>query len=520
MNLISHKYPVRRRLLACSLLASSLLSSSLYAGNAVAANAWSDANLVKHYTMVPEQLSRYQPSAFPDRILLLPTETPAYSQTVNWRTNNGAPLAQAEIARAESGPGFVGRAKTVSGSTLKLTSENGLALQHSVTFTDLQPDTLYTYRVKGAGSWSEWLQFRTAAAEFAPFSLIYFGDAQNHNKSHVSRVMREALLERPRARLMLHAGDLISQRDGNHDNEWGEWFDALGWQGAMVNQFVTPGNHEYSDDDHGPVVLAPQFSTQFAALQNGPEGLKSTVYFSRYQGVLLISLNSTAAVNDEAQAKLQADWLKQVLTQQFASPAKPSWVVVTFHHPMFSVSEGRDNARLRQYWQPVFNQFPVDLVLQGHDHTYGRFSDRLPSNQSGSQPGNQSGSLIKGPVYLVSVAGPKMYLSSKQAQNQMQRLAEDTQLFQLIDFKQDRLQYQARTATGELYDAFVLRKTADGQRQIADEAPVAGKLPATRYCQTPLNERLKPTRCWNGTEFNLPQLQPVGAAATAEQGAK
>jgi 3',5'-cyclic AMP phosphodiesterase CpdA len=285
----------------------------------------------------------------------------------------------------------------------------------------------------------------------------------------------------------------------------------------MVNQFITPGNHEYSDDDHGPVVLAPQFSTQFAALQNGPDGLKSTVYFSRYQGVLLISLNSTAAVSDEAQAKLQADWLKQVLTQQFASPAKPSWVVVTFHHPMFSVSEGRDNARLRQYWQPVFNQFPVDLVLQGHDHTYGRFSDRLsskqPSSQSGSQPNNQSSSLIKGPVYLVSVAGPKMYLSSKQAQNQMQRLAEDTQLFQLIDFKQDRLQYQARTATGELYDAFVLSKTADGQRQIADEAPVAGKLPATRYCQTPLNERLKPTRCWNGTEFNLPQLQPIATAA-------
>lgn len=495
MNQIQYKYPRRRRLLTSTLLAVGLCTAGV-----AAAKPWSDANLVKHYTMVPEQLSRYQPSAFPDRILLLPTDNPAYSQTVNWRTNIGASLAQAEIARAESGPGFVGRAKTVTGSTLKLTSENGLAMQHSVTFSDLQPDTLYTYRVKGAGSWSEWLQFRTAAADFAPFSMIYFGDAQNHNKSHVSRVMREALLERPRARLMLHAGDLISQRDGNHDNEWGEWFDALGWQGAMVNQFITPGNHEYSDDDHGPVVLAPQFSTQFAALKNGPDGLKSTVYFSRYQGVLLISLNSTAAVNDEAQAKLQADWLKQVLTRQFASPTKPSWVVVTFHHPMFSVSEGRDNARLRQYWQPVFNQFPIDLVLQGHDHTYGRFSDRRSDGQ------------VTGPVYLVSVAGPKMYLSSKQAQSQMQRLAEDTQLFQLIDFSKERLQYQARAANGELYDAFVLQKTADGHKHIAEQTPETGKLPNTRYCQTPVTERLKPTRCWNGTEFNLPQLLPVAAA--------
>lgn len=494
MKRISHQYPVRRRLLACSLLA-----AGLFAGHAFAAKPWSDTNLVKHYTMVPEQLSRYQPSAFPDRILLLPTDNPAQSQTVNWRTNSGEPLAQAEIARAESGPGFVGRATTVSGSTLKLTSENGLALQHSVTFTDLQPDTLYTYRVKGAGSWSEWLQFRTAAAEFAPFSLIYFGDAQNHNKSHVSRVMREALLERPRARLMLHAGDLISQRDGNHDNEWGEWFDALGWQGAMVNQFITPGNHEYSDDDHGPVVLAPQFSTQFAALKNGPAPLTDTVYFTQYQGVLLISLNSTAAVENEQHARLQADWLAQVLQQARQQQVKPRWTLVTFHHPLFSVSEGRDNARLRQYWQPVLEQYQVDLVLQGHDHTYGR----------------QQSQAANGPLYLVSVAGPKMYLSSKQAQSSMQRLAEDTQLFQLIDFSTDTLRYEARTPAGLVYDAFVLNKDADGRKTLQPRPD----LPATRSCQTPPAERLKKNRCWNGTEFNLPQVSPVATAAGAHQGA-
>lgn len=349
-------------------LAAALLSGGLLAAVPVVA-ATPQAPLAKHYSMVPEHLSRYQPTAFADRIILLPTATPASSQTVNWRTNAGvggdatAP-AQAEIALAQSGPGFVRTASIVSGRSQRLVTENGLALQHSVTFSNLKPDTLYSYRVKGAGSWSEWLQFRTAAAEFRPFSLIYFGDAQNHNKSHVSRVMREALLERPRARLMVHAGDLISQRDGNHDNEWGEWFDALGWQGAMINQFITPGNHEYSDDDHGPAVLAPQFSTQFSGLRNGPAPLEDTVYFTQYQGVLLISLNSTAAVNDEALAKLQAGWLAQVLQQHSKAAAdQPRWIVVTFHHPMVSVSEGRDNARLRQYWQPVLDQYQVDLVL-------------------------------------------------------------------------------------------------------------------------------------------------------------
>lgn len=475
-------------------LSAGLFATALFCGAAsaetspvlAATTPLSDKGLVKHYSMVPDAFSRYQATAFPDRIILLPTATPARSQTVNWRTNVGQDIATAEIAIAQSGPGFVRDRQMVQGKTQRLLSDNGLALQHSVTFDNLAPDTLYSYRVKGAGTWSEWLQFRTASTEFEPFSIIYFGDAQNHNKSHVSRVMREALLERPRAKLMLHSGDLISQREGNHDNEWGEWFDALGWQGAMINQFITPGNHEYSDDDLGPSVLSPQFSQQFAALKNGPAPLQDSVYFTTYQDVLLISLNSTAAVRDEQLAKLQASWLDQVLSQALVT--KPRWVILTFHHPMHSVSEGRDNAILRQYWQPIIDKYPVDLVLQGHDHTYGR-------KQSKS-----STSTHAGPVYIVSVAGPKMYLSSKAAQSRMQRLAEDTQLFQLIDIQATTLNYQARTVTGELYDAFVLTKDAKGQNQLKEHAD----LPATRWCQTPVAQRLRPTRCWNGTEFNLP----------------
>jgi acid phosphatase type 7 len=47
-------------------------------------------------------------------------------------------------------------------------------------------------------------------------------------KSHFSRTLRQAALDRPDARLMVHAGDLVNQRFGNLDDEWGEWFDAGG----------------------------------------------------------------------------------------------------------------------------------------------------------------------------------------------------------------------------------------------------------------------------------------------------
>ncbi|KKO48539.1 hypothetical protein VT06_11545 [Arsukibacterium sp. MJ3] len=440
----------------------------------------------EHYTLVPETASPYLPSVFPDRIIMLPTSTPQHSQTVNWRTSHAMPIAMAEIALASAGPGFAIDARQARGETSPTLTENGAAMHHRVTFTELKSDTLYTYRVQGAGTWSEWLQFRTTSTELKPFSFIYFGDAQNHVKAHVSRVMREAFMQRPRASLMLHAGDLVNSRAGNHDNEWGEWFAASGWQASMINQFITPGNHEYIEQDGDVRTLVPQFSAQFSALKNGPQPLQDTVYFTDYQGVRFISLNSMEALQNEALAKLQADWLQQVLEN---NPSR--WTVVTYHHPMFSVSSGRDNARLRQYWQPLLERFQVDLVLQGHDHVYGRL-ENISSGLGAASPNN-------GPVYVVSVTGPKMYLTSAESRANMDHSAEDTQLFQLIDVEQDKLIYQALTPNGELYDAFELHKDSLGNKQLV----LAQPLPQQRLCTTPEAERFRASRCWNGTEFNI-----------------
>ena len=65
-----------------------------------------------------------------------------------------------------------------------------------------------------------------------------------------------------------------------------------------------------------------------------------------------------------------------------------------------------------------------------------------------------------GTIYVVSVSGPKMYHNTDYSF--MQRVAEDTQLYQVIDVDQDKLRFEARTAIGDLYDAFELHKR-DGQ---------------------------------------------------------
>jgi hypothetical protein len=52
----------------------------------------------------------------------------------------------------------------------------------------------------------------------------------------------------------------------------------------------------------------------------------------------------------------------------------------------------------------------------------------------------------------------------------LDRAAENTQLFQVITVNGDRLQYQAFTATGELYDAFDLVKQKNRKNKFIEKA--------------------------------------------------
>src|SRR5262249_21666459 len=150
-------------------------------------------------------------------------------------------------------------------------------------------------------NWSEWFQFRTASDRPEPFSFIYFGDAQNGIRSLWSRVVREAFSDAPRARFIIHAGDLVDS--ANSDAQWGEWFGAGGWINAMIPSLPTPGNHEYPLAHGEAKHLSRYWRPQFALPENGPPGLEETTYYLDYQGVRIISLNSS-----ERQAE-QVPWL-------------------------------------------------------------------------------------------------------------------------------------------------------------------------------------------------------------------
>ena len=151
--------------------------------------------------------------------------------------------AFAEITVASPSPGFGRRAQQYQATTSALKTATGSSYYHSVNFSNLSPDTLYAYRVGNGKVWSEWFQFRTAGEKNEAFSFIFLGDAQHDICSLWSRAIRAAFLESPKARFMIHIGDMVDQT--NSDRQWSEWFEAAGWTLAMIPSIPVTGDHEY-----------------------------------------------------------------------------------------------------------------------------------------------------------------------------------------------------------------------------------------------------------------------------------
>lgn len=403
----------------------------------------------------------FSPWREPDRVILNLTESPETSIGVNWRTDTTILSGTVEWAEATAGTEFQNNKKSVAAEKERLKVKHleepaVVANYFSAKVKGLTPGSKYVYRVGSDSAWSEWYQIQMPDASKQKLSFIYFGDAQNDVKSMWSRVIREAYKTFPKIDFMLHAGDLINRHD--RDLEWGEWFYAGNFIHATVPSVMTPGNHEYSRD----TKLSPQWRRQFNLPLNGPKGLEETCYVVNYSNLKVISLDAEMIDESPEYLEKQRLWLDSVLTND---PKK--WTAITFHYPVFSTKPNRDNMNLRNHFKPLFDKHKVDIVLQGHDHAYGRgMVNNVPTGKTLKDE-------TAGTMYVVSVSGPKMYDVSDDPW--MQRKARNTQLFQIITINGNTLSYQAFTAHGELYDAFDLKKSPKNKNEMVNRIPAVAE---------------------------------------------
>lgn len=447
----------------------------------------------------------------PTRVILTPTTTPETSQSFSWLAGDVSHTSGAVQIRPAAG----GDTQSVDAYVAGVVNDNPNS-HFSATVTGLSPATAYGYRVGLEGGWSPWHEFSTADPAATDFQFIYYGDAQIGLDTTWPSVVRQAEAAAPRSIGSVHAGDLIN--NGNNETQWLNWFAGMETSASTTNVMAAPGNHEYSGDNKlaswkanfeyphnspstatigaladravGDTEVAKQYAAYF---EHWASFAAETVYFTDYQGVRFITLNATRSsgfltpdVLPECSAaecpsanvarlwtEFQAEWLDFVLSE---SPSK--WNVVTFHQPVYSTSAGRDEPVLRELWVPVFQKHDIDLVLMGHDHTYGR--GYLNSDASDT-PG-----ITTGPVYAVSNSGAKHYNLETDEKNvwtnngatQVLRGAGVT-TYQVIDVSQNALVYRSYLAekvdgattelpVGAVYDEFTITKTDAGQKWVTE----------------------------------------------------
>jgi hypothetical protein len=180
---------------------------------------------------------------------------------------------------------------------------------------------------------------------------------------------------------------------GNHD-----WYTA----GAQpyVNYFTLPGNERYYTFSRGPV--------QFFALDSDPHEPDGTTSDSP-----------------------QGQWLQGQLQASHAC-----WKIVYFHHPPYSSGTTHGSSVWMQW---PFRQWGVDVVLNGHEHSYERLE-------------------VDGLLYVVNGAGgSRLYpFGPPLAGSQVRYNADYGALF--VEATPSRLTFQFVTRTGQMIDAYQRQK--------------------------------------------------------------
>lgn len=390
----------------------------------------------------PEPL--YTPSSSPDRILLTWSGDPFNSRDVTWQGDTLTKLGSLQIT-GNSDP----KDTILYTSPSKIIKTSGGASSFfRVGIKNLKHGESYQYRVANGANWSEWYDFKIGNSTDSSYSFIFIGDVQDSINGVSGELFHRAYASQPNAAFIMFIGDMIERP---HDAYWGEWFREGGKMFRTTPVIATPGNHEYYK---GLIQkLDERWMAHFSFPQNGPKNFLGRVCYWDYQNTRYISLDSNG-IQSIPSALEQRSWLKSVLEN-----THQRWIVVMMHHPIYSTSRGRDYFYLRALFKPLFDQYNVDLVLEGHDHAYGRAA-HIPNSKYKDK---------QGAVYVGTHASPKLYDTG--FSNKMDKLATNTQMYQLLDVSGDSIRFRAYTASGTYFDGFTIHKDASGNRNVTENAP-------------------------------------------------
>lgn len=252
---------------------------------------------------------------------------------------------------------------------------------NKVTITELKENTTYYYQCLVDGKWTSVKKFKTG--DISNFSFLYVGDPQigaskgqtptesseaqsadiaaRNDAFSWNKTLTAAISEHSDVDFIVSAGDQINNTgdDNGQEREYAGFLSA----DVLSNVPVAPtiGNHDSKFANYQNHFNVPNAYTEE---QNAtPAG---NDYYYTYGDALFIVLNTNNYNCADHEALIKK-------AEQAAPNAK--WKIVTFHHDIYGSGydhSDSDGIVLRTQLTTLLDKYDIDVVLQGHDHTYSR----------------------------------------------------------------------------------------------------------------------------------------------------
>lgn len=268
---------------------------------------------------------------------------------------------------------------TVGDVDTSLTGDKAYEYNH-VTVTGIQPSTTYYYTVERNGEQSEVVEYTTQSLDSV--KILYVGDPQigasvgqpqdggelaaesgAGNTAALNdgfawdRTLDAAVAENPDLSFVISAGDQVNKTGQPKEEEYAGYLSADALKTLPVA--TTIGNHDSLNPDYTYHFNNPN-ATEYGTTEAGGD------YYYSYGDGLFIVLNT----NNYNVAEH-----KQAIEEAIAAYPDAAWRVVTIHQDIYGSGldhSDTDGMILRTQLTPVFDEADIDVVLQGHDHTYSR----------------------------------------------------------------------------------------------------------------------------------------------------
>jgi hypothetical protein len=241
------------------------------------------------------------------------------------------------------------------------------------TFPTVTPDATIYYRLFDAttGAWTAEKTYQTAPAlNTTAFSFLAIGDSRS-GMSIWNQVAALANTKTPD--FTIFNGDIVN--NGGSTTDWDNWF-------TNGNIFIE-NNLVYHSMGNHDAASVPTYQNVFELPKSTPTNGTNLYYSFTYGDAVFISLNSEDPSNTT-----QYNWLVSTLQAN----AGKKWKIIFFHRPFFTIGShaGEMNSYYNTWWK-AFDDYGVDLIVNGHDHMYER-TKPMNRNVSTTAPVAQYGS--------------------------------------------------------------------------------------------------------------------------------